>query len=43
MSPRKVPIHDLETEQQNHASFGLDTLSALEIARIINHEDKKVA
>ena len=33
----------METEQQNHASFGLDTLSALEIARIINHEDKKVA
>ncbi len=43
MSPRKVAIRELETEQQNHASFGLDTLSALEIARIINHEDKKVA
>ena len=43
MSPRKVAIPELGTEQQNHASFGLDTLSALEIARIINHEDKKVA
>ncbi|HWF05655.1 MAG TPA: N-acetylmuramic acid 6-phosphate etherase [Candidatus Angelobacter sp.] len=43
MSPRKVPIRDLETEQQNRASTGLDTLSALEIARVINHEDSKVA
>jgi N-acetylmuramic acid 6-phosphate etherase len=43
VSPRKVPIRDLETEQQNRASSGLDTLSALEIARVINHEDSKVA
>ncbi|HEY3771008.1 MAG TPA: N-acetylmuramic acid 6-phosphate etherase [Candidatus Angelobacter sp.] len=43
MSRRKVPIRDLETEQQNRASTGLDTLSALEIARVINHEDSKVA
>jgi N-acetylmuramic acid 6-phosphate etherase len=43
VSPRKVPIRDLETEQQNRASTGLDTLSALEIARVINHEDSKVA
>ena len=43
MSPRKTAIHELETEQQNRASAGLDTLSALEIARVINREDKKVA
>src|SRR5579864_209083 len=36
-------INDLETEQQNTASSALDTKSALEIARIFNHEDKKVA
>ena len=33
----------LTTESQNEASQGLDTKSALEIARIINHEDSKVA
>ena len=43
MSPRKVIIRELETEQQNHASADLDTLSVLEIARVINREDKKVA
>jgi N-acetylmuramic acid 6-phosphate etherase len=43
VSPRKVIIRELETEQQNHASADLDTLSALEIARVINREDKKVA
>ena len=43
MSPRKVTIRDLGTEQQNRASSSLDTLSALEIARVINQEDKKVA
>ena len=32
----------LMTESQNEASLGLDTKSALEIARIINHEDAKV-
>ena len=36
-------IHDLTTESSNDASQGLDTKSALEIARIINHEDSKVA
>lgn len=36
-------IHDLATESTNEASQGLDTKSALEIARIINHEDSKVA
>ena len=43
MSPRKAIIRDLETEQQNRASSALDTMSALEIARVINQEDKKVA
>ncbi len=36
-------IRDLETEQQNPATAGLDTRPALEIARAINDEDKKVA
>jgi N-acetylmuramic acid 6-phosphate etherase len=35
--------HDPTTETSNIASEGLDTKSALEIARIINHEDAKVA
>ena len=43
MSPRKDKLRDLRTEQQNSASAGLDTLSALEIARVINQEDHKVA
>jgi N-acetylmuramic acid 6-phosphate etherase len=33
----------LTTESQNEASQGFDTKSALEIARIINHEDSKIA
>ncbi|HSZ63816.1 MAG TPA: N-acetylmuramic acid 6-phosphate etherase [Terriglobales bacterium] len=33
----------LSTEKTNSASAGLDRKSALEIARIINHEDAKVA
>jgi N-acetylmuramic acid 6-phosphate etherase len=37
------PLQDLITESQNEASQGFDTKSALEIARIINHEDAKVA
>src|ERR1700753_2588260 len=36
-------LHDLTTESSNEASQGFDTKSALEIARIINHEDSKVA
>jgi N-acetylmuramic acid 6-phosphate etherase len=36
-------LHQLTTEGQNEASQGFDTKSALEIARIINHEDAKVA
>jgi N-acetylmuramic acid 6-phosphate etherase len=38
-----VEFHDLTTETANAASEGLDTKSALEIARIINHEDAKIA
>ena len=34
---------NLTTENVNQASEGLDTKSALEIARIINHEDAKIA
>jgi N-acetylmuramic acid 6-phosphate etherase len=36
-------IHDLLTEKLNEATRGLDTRSAVEIARIINQEDQKVA
>ncbi len=36
-------VRDLRTEQQNTASADLDSKSALEIARIINAEDHKVA
>jgi N-acetylmuramic acid 6-phosphate etherase len=38
-----VNVRDLRTEQQNTASADLDSKSALEIARIINAEDHKVA
>ncbi len=36
-------LHDITTETSNTASEGFDTKSALEIARIINHDDAKVA
>jgi N-acetylmuramic acid 6-phosphate etherase len=36
-------LQQLTTESQNDASQGFDTKSALEIARIINHEDAKIA
>ncbi len=36
-------LQDLTTETANVASEGLDTKSALEIARIINQEDAKIA
>src|SRR5512147_2597915 len=36
-------LRDLTTEDRNPASAGLDTKPALEIARIINAEDAKVA
>ena len=36
-------LQHLMTESPNEASQGFDTKSALEIARIINHEDAKIA
>lgn len=36
-------LKDLTTEGANEASQGFDTKSALDIARIINHEDSKIA
>ncbi len=36
-------LQQLTTESQNEASQGFDTKSALDIARIINHEDAKIA
>ncbi len=36
-------LQKLTTESQNEASQGLDTKSAIEIARIINQEDAKIA
>ena len=36
-------LQELTTESQNEASQGFDTKAALDIARIINHEDAKVA
>jgi N-acetylmuramic acid 6-phosphate etherase len=36
-------LHEIATENSNVASEGFDTKSALEIARIINHDDAKVA
>jgi N-acetylmuramic acid 6-phosphate etherase len=38
-----ILLQQLTTESQNEASQGFDTKSAIEIARIINHEDAKVA
>src|ERR1700761_8949752 len=40
-----IPITNLDhltTESANNASEGFDTKSALDIARIINHEDAKI-
>ena len=36
-------LQELTTERQNEASQGFDTKSAIDIARIINHEDARVA
>ncbi len=38
-----MSLQDLGTEQRNPASADLDTRSAIDIARIIHHEDQKVA
>jgi N-acetylmuramic acid 6-phosphate etherase len=40
---KRAEIRKLPTEKSNRASAGLDRKSALEIARIINAEDQKVA
>ena len=40
-NPASIP--QLETEQHLRASAALDTMSALEIARLINAEDKKIS
>ena len=37
------PQREVTTENSNPTSVGFDTKSALEIARIINHEDGKIA
>ncbi len=42
-SEHVAELHELTTESSNDASIGFDTKSALEIARIINHEDSKIA
>jgi N-acetylmuramic acid 6-phosphate etherase len=42
-SGQKVNLRILETEQRNPASADLDSKSSLEIARVINTEDAKVA
>src|SRR6201998_1269007 len=42
-TPTDNELHELTTESVNSASHGFDTKSALEIARIINHEDSKIA
>ncbi|MFZ1015976.1 MAG: N-acetylmuramic acid 6-phosphate etherase, partial [Terracidiphilus sp.] len=42
LDPASILEH-LVTESQNEASQGFDTKSALDIARIINHEDAKIA
>jgi N-acetylmuramic acid 6-phosphate etherase len=41
--PSVTELERLVTESANEASQGFDTKSALEIARIINHEDAKIA
>ena len=43
MKNTRALIEQLETEQQNSFSAGLDTRPALEIAQLINDEDSKVA
>jgi len=42
MANKKSPIQQLGTERRNRAAAALDTMSALEIARLINREDQKV-
>ncbi|MFV8757127.1 N-acetylmuramic acid 6-phosphate etherase, partial [Yersinia enterocolitica] len=37
-----INLSSMVTESRNPASSQIDTLSALEILKVINHEDKKV-
>src|SRR5512144_67841 len=43
MNGLAVELKKLGTEKQNTASANLDTMSALEIATVMNREDAKVA
>lgn len=43
MNPRNLDLDALRTEQRNPDSAQLDTMSALEIAQLINEEDQSVA
>ena len=43
MQRTSADLQTLATEKPNEASAGLDTKSAIEIARIINHDDQRVA
>ena len=43
MNPRNLDLDALHTEQRNPASAELDTLSSLEIAQLINQQDRSVA
>jgi N-acetylmuramic acid 6-phosphate etherase len=43
MQRTPADLQSLTTEKPNDASTGLDTKSAIEIARIINHDDTRVA
>ena len=42
MANRISQIQELGTERRNRAAAALDTMSALAIARLINHEDQRV-
>lgn len=43
MTLERANLHKLNTERRNSASTDLDTMSALEIAEIMNAEDRKIA
>jgi hypothetical protein len=38
-----LALHDLQTEQSNPATEEIDTLSTLDMCRLINAEDRRVA
>lgn len=43
MNEQEVNIDGLMTETSNEATMHIDRMSAMEIAKLINHEDKKIA